>query len=305
MLIFALAAAIAAGNDAPRARKSLIVGIDGCRPDLLEVAKVPALSGLIRAGSYSHRVDVLGPRKTNADTVSLPGWTTALSGVWPDKHKVLANVPDVRPAPEHPLLFARLRAAKIGFTFAGYAGWAPFVDQIMRDEPGLHMPVDGALSSYAAADAACAKAASKELAERDPDATFVYFAAVDDAGHRSGFHPRVREYRAALETVDGHLAALLAAIEKRPRRAREDWLFAVCTDHGGRGLDHRNGAAEPEIRTGFMILSGAGFNPRRIAKSTGLTDLAPAVLRHHGVKVASDDGLDGDLEPWLVDAPAR
>src|SRR4051812_20813467 len=70
---------------AARAKKVLIIGIDGCRPDALRAAKAPNLEALIRDGAYS------GKAQTGDATISGPGWSSMLTGVWRAKHGVRDN----------------------------------------------------------------------------------------------------------------------------------------------------------------------------------------------------------------------
>ena len=66
-------------------KKVLVIGIDGCRPDALEVASTPAIDQLIASGIYS-------PDALNDDiTISGPGWSAILCGVWSEKHLVVDN----------------------------------------------------------------------------------------------------------------------------------------------------------------------------------------------------------------------
>ena len=67
------------------AKKVLIVGIDGCRPDALRAARTPAMDALWQEGAYSFSA------QTDERTVSGPCWTSILTGVWPEKHGVLSN----------------------------------------------------------------------------------------------------------------------------------------------------------------------------------------------------------------------
>jgi hypothetical protein len=86
-----------------------------------------------------------------------------------------------------------------------------------------------------------AAAAVTALGNDNLDALFVYFDAVDLAGHASGFNPSNPSYMAAIEGVDGHIGTVLNALYARPNYAQEDWLILVITDHGGIGTGHGGG----------------------------------------------------------------
>jgi len=74
-------------------KHALVVGIDGCRSDALQAAKVPNLKSLIDKGTVCYNVYVGGElnTKTEQHTSSGPGWASILTGVWADKHKVVDN----------------------------------------------------------------------------------------------------------------------------------------------------------------------------------------------------------------------
>ena len=66
-------------------KKVLLIGIDGCRADALELANTPTIDYLISNGIYS-------PDALNDDiTISGPGWSAILCGVWSDKHLSVDN----------------------------------------------------------------------------------------------------------------------------------------------------------------------------------------------------------------------
>lgn len=65
----------------------LYLGIDGARFDALQAATTPTLA----AGIHSDTCLILGDRYRENDTISGPGWSTILTGVWADKHGVNDN----------------------------------------------------------------------------------------------------------------------------------------------------------------------------------------------------------------------
>jgi len=72
-------------------KKVLLVGIDGCRPDALRTAETPHLDQFICEGAFADDTQILGDRYTDNDTISGPGWSSILTGVWADKHGVNGN----------------------------------------------------------------------------------------------------------------------------------------------------------------------------------------------------------------------
>ena len=68
--------------------KTLVVSIDGCRPDALVLATAPNVKGLMAAGAYS-----LDARDTLLYGESGPNYSSMLTGTWL-KHGVTSNAYD-------------------------------------------------------------------------------------------------------------------------------------------------------------------------------------------------------------------
>ena len=66
-------------------KKVLFIGWDGVRSDALQTAQTPNLDSLLQQSYFCYSVD-RGPY-----TVSTPGWSTILHGVWPSKHGLTEN----------------------------------------------------------------------------------------------------------------------------------------------------------------------------------------------------------------------
>jgi hypothetical protein len=105
-------------------------------------------------------------------------------------------------------------------------------------------------------------AAVTQLANPNLDALFVYFDAVDLAGHSTGFNPNNPSYISAIENVDGHIGGILNALYSRPNYANEDWLILITTDHGGIGTGH--GGNTDQERHIWWIASGNNVTPRQL-----------------------------------------
>jgi bisphosphoglycerate-independent phosphoglycerate mutase (AlkP superfamily) len=171
--------------------------------------------------------------------------------------------------------------------------WEPIHGRIVSAADASCATVTGDDEDYVRGDAEVARLAVEALGRHDPDAMFVYFGNVDVAGHNHGFHPSVPQYTDAIHAVDGHVGAVIAALRARPSHADEDWLVLVCTDHGGQGTRHGDGAGVPEIYNTFLIASGPSAPRGAIDAPTALVDVVPTALAHLGVAVDPAWGLDG------------
>ncbi|MEV5959106.1 alkaline phosphatase family protein [Streptomyces sp. NPDC051987] len=290
----------------------LVVGMDGLRHDRLarSPAPAPVLHALMAAGA--HGTSLLpygetdgqaegGPTTSMAYTDSGPGWSSVLTGVWPDRHGVTGN--DFRGADygRHPDFLSRAAAA--GLRTAAVVSWPELVHRgTLGPAVGHRIHFDGERDGYRAADDLVARAAVRRLTAYDPHLLFVHFGGTDEAGHATG--PLSPAYDAALLAQDTHLGRLLAAIDARP--STERWTVLVTTDHGhldsgGHGGDTR---AEREV---FVVVAERG-TPRppggTLLDAPRLIDVAPTVLDRLGVPVDPAWGWEGRVLPRPATSPS-
>lgn len=282
-------------GDGP-ARKVLVIGIDGCRPDALSAANTPHLDKLIERGTYCVDTQILADRETPGDTVSGPGWSNLLTGVWPDKHGVIDNSFKGSKYDEFPHFFARLKSRWPDAVTGSFTTWMPIKEKILSAaDVGRNFPDPAPknLDEYKSGDRDATAACVEFITEQDPTAVTLYLGQVDETGHKFGFHPKVKDYIAAIETVDAHIGDVLTAIEKRLNLAKESWLVIVCTDHGGVGLNHGGGRKTPEIRDTFLIVSGPAAKQGRMEEPTYQVDVVATALTHLGIELKPEWKLDG------------
>ncbi len=105
-------------------KKVLYIGIDGCRHDALVAAQTPHIDGLVERGTRFVGTEILSPNRTDdANTVSGPGWSNLLTGVWPDKHGVGSNRFLFPKYKDYPHFFQRAKTAKPELKTASYSDW--------------------------------------------------------------------------------------------------------------------------------------------------------------------------------------
>ena len=285
--------------------KVLVVGMDGLRYDLLtrSTAVAPVLHGLMAAGA--HGTSLLpygevdgqapdGPSTSMAYTDSGPGWSSVLTGVWPDRHGVRGNDFAGADYARYPDFLSRAGTARRRLRTAAAVSWPELIRRgTLGPAVGRRVRYDGETDGYGTADRLVARTAERWLTQDDPDAVFVYFGATDEAAHAEG--PHSPAYDRALLAQDTHLGWLLTAIGTRrldPARARERWTVLVTTDHGhldtgGHGGDTR---AEREV---FVVLAEPGMAGGTRLDTPRLVDIAPTVLDRLGVRVDPAWGLQG------------
>ena len=244
-----------------KSKKVLVIGIDGCRPDGITAASTPNLDALMANGTYS-----LDARNTGI-TSSGPGWSSMLTGVWQDKHKVVDNSFSGSNFSRYPHFFKRIEENNSNSRTVSLSQWHPINDQIANGFADI-------TRNTADSSADVKNKAVAELGVEELTALFVHFDDVDHAGHGSGFSPDNSNYINAIETVDAAIGELIIAMKNRPNYTNEDWIIIVSTDHGGIGTSH--GGDTEEERTIFMIVSGDYIPKKEIAKTTSEVAVSPA-----------------------------
>jgi hypothetical protein len=236
--------------------------IDGLRPDAIDAARCPALRGLRARAAATMRATSIMP------SITLPCHTSIFFSVPPARHGITSNVwtPLARPLPS---LFDLAHAA--GRRCAAYYNW-----EELRD---LGRPGSLAVSAFHKTakepdgDQIVAEDAVRALATEALDFAFVYFGAVDEAGHRHGWMSE--GYLEQIERTDAALATLLAAL---PVVA----TVLLQSDHGGHARSH--GTEAPEDMTIPWLVAGPGVRAgHTIAAPVRLLDTAPTLARLLGI----------------------
>ena len=293
-LAFVLAAC--GGDSAPgevnKVGRVLIIGLDGSRSELLEIAAMPNLNRL-RASGFTDLDAVTGDV-----SLSGPGWSSMLTGVWCDKHNVLDN--DATWANSqfnvYPHFLARVEQSQPQLKTVSVSHWAPINEEILcADERNDNCGgVDRVISE--SSDAGVRDRVVALLKGDNPDVVFAQFDDIDHAGHGTepymttagGFCPRAAgsidgactasglnsEYLRAAEVTDGYIGDILDALYRRPNYSAENWLVIVSPDHGGAGtVPNQHGFNTAQERRTFFIVSGARVAPLPGAPVTTLAGL--------------------------------
>lgn len=286
--------------DSSARAKVLVVGMDGLRIDRLtrSPANAPVLHGLMATGAHGTSLLPYGRAEDGASagtayTDSGPGWSSVLTGVWPERHGVTGNDFLGADYPRYPDFLSRAVTTRPGLRTAAVVSWPELVDRgVLGTAIGRRVRYDGESDGYETTDRLVAHTAARLLTEDAADALFVYFGATDEAGHATG--PLSPAYDRALLAQDAHLGRLLEAIDAR--RAGELWTVLVTTDHGHRDTGGHGGDTRAE-REVFVILAEPGTPAGTRLDTPRLIDIAPTVLDRLGIPVDPSWGLQGRALP--------
>jgi len=262
-------------------KKLLFIGIDGCRPDALTQAQTPNIDGLINGGIYIN--DALCSINGQS-TVSGPGWSTMITGVWFAKHGVSDNSFSGSNFDEYPPFNILMEESSQEYHTASFIMWTPIHTQIFgstMDYNELHSTYDGSV----------AQGAADYMSTPNLDVLFLDFDDVDIAGHSYGYSPEANQYINAIENVDEYIGWVIDAMENRPTFQNEDWLVMITSDHGG--IDYSHGGQTIEERQIPIILSGSLVSVETLPEQSYLTNMVPTLLHYFGIENNCEWQLDG------------
>ena len=243
--------------------KVLLIGIDGLILQRAIDSGRAATLATLRADSYFSEMVIDMP------TVSGPSWTTLLTGVTQQIHKVIDNDYRDHNLTAAPDLLTQAATLNPGTSTYAAAGWPPLIDPsdvgpVIRtrsedQELGRHSIFvrDGETNGYETVDLEVAHDAVRTIREIAPDVSFVYFCGADEAGHLHG--TLEGSYFDAIERIDGLVAQLHQAILVRHQMHDEKWLIVITTDHGHRD-EGGHGGDSPQERASFVIAHGVGMH---------------------------------------------
>lgn len=277
------------GDPRPLKTTIVLISIDGLRGDAIEKAGAANLAALMRHGSSTLNARTVNPSWTVPAHVSLG------TGVVPDKHGILSNdylrayflnqsgrLPTI-------LDFAKARGlsttAIIGKSSKPFRSY-PFLSVRNLDQV---VEVDGGAIEIA-------ESAAEIINENKPAFIFIYFSAVDLAGHEFGWLSS--EQMAELREID--LAVGMIADALGESLDFGNTYLIVTSDHGGHDKTH--GTDQPEDMTIPWIFVGP--NVRRNYRITGpvsICDTPATIVRILDARVPPNWDGKPVIEAFLPD----
>lgn len=263
-------------NGVSLVHKVLFIGIDGCRTDALLAAKSSAFDSLM-AHAYVNLHCDRGPY-----TVSAPGWSTLLHGVFPAKHGVTSNdLCHLNYGMYHDL-FYYMRQANPDFSLAEVSHWDNF----------LRLTTNEDYAQNVATDAEVKDKALYLLQSCVPDVLLLHFDDIDHTGHQSGFSPDNSDYINSIVQTGYYTAEIMQRIQSRELIYGEEWMVIVVTDHGGSGTSHGGQDDVDVTRYVFEIVRLPGIIRTDIPTAANV-DIMPTILKYMNVLVEPSWALDG------------
>jgi len=258
-------------------RKVLFVGWDGVRTDALLAANTPCIDSLLNHSYYNWNTD------RGEYTVSVPGWSTILHGVWPSKHGLTDNTFGTNQYSQFPDLFTLAKRLKPNLSVANLSNWDDFLRITENENYAQRYDSDMDLKNDAI----------KVLNSCTPDIMVLHFDNPDAFGHDSGFSPTNQPYLDAITLSDTYLAEIMHVIKQREASLNEEWLVVISTDHGGEGTGHGNQYDLPQTRYVWSILRRPDLITSTELSNVNSVDLLPTMLNWLNIPLQASWNLDG------------
>ena len=263
----------------PRRPKLLLIGVDGIRVDILQAAETPHFDALAANGELSLAARI------RPNTVSGPGWSSMLTGVWMNKHGVENNDFSSSRYSEYPDFLTRIEQIRPELSTFAVLDWPPLGTSqdggpLVSPSVDLVINVNGDNLGYGPADDLSTKLAVAHLRYEDPDASFVYLGNTDVVAHDTS--SVADEYRSSIETADRQIGKLVDAIHDRPTYEQEDWLIISSSDHGRTDDGGHGGESEEELTIYYLV---SGGSTTALSLPAEVVDVACTALTHLGLAV--------------------
>ena len=243
----------------PKAKRVLMLALDGIRVDGFQQAKTPNLDALLAEGVLSLNTRIVMP------SITLPNWTSIFTGSGPELHGVASNkwtlenqtlkAVETDADGYYPSVFKLLKDNVKGVKTAYYWNWKPLIGTINQkylDEKNF-LSGDGYVENFN-------KAFDFMKANKDnPTVVFLYDVHTDHKGHKHKWMSP--EYIKAIEEADAEIGRLLERMKQEG--IYDDTHIFFLSDHGGNDTSHRDfitavmevpwGLKGPGIKKGFIM----------------------------------------------------
>jgi predicted AlkP superfamily pyrophosphatase or phosphodiesterase len=288
-------------SDDRKTPKVLVIGLDGVEVGAFKTLSPPQLTRLMDDGAYTYSSKIYSEHYKGNESSSGPGWSSILTGVWPDKHGINDNAMKDHRLGSYPPLFKTLHSYNPSLKLMSFITWQPIQAEILSNvgldiNTSLEEPPYRTLKGWAKFmeyDEQAVSLATNLLTNANPDVLFIHLAQLDAAGHESGFGPNSPNYLSAMLSLDSLVGRLHEAVVTRSSYDAEDWIIIVCSDHGGKDHSHGGGSGVNEIEETILIVSGNSAQRGEITQPVYIVDAFVTAMLHMGVKDLSSFNLDG------------
>jgi len=271
-----------------RAKRVVLISLDGICVAGFRQAKTPHLDTLLSEGVLSTETRVVMP------SVTLPNWTSHLTGSGPEQHGVANNAWTIDkyklPAIEkdvdgyYPSVFSVLKQAIPQAKTAFYYNWGPLINPYNRQylDEISYLEKDAYIENY--------EKAFNFLVEnrQTPTLVFLYSVHTDHAGHK--YKWMSPEYIRSIEEADVEIGKFLDKMKQED--LYEDTHFMFLTDHGGIEYGH-GGLSVDEMIVPWGITGPKIKKRMKMEEPNNTVNTASVIL--HLFRVEQPAGWTGEV----------
>lgn len=267
----------------PKAKRVVMIALDGISVQGFEQAHMPHLDSLLAEGVLSLETRNVMP------SVTLPNWTSHLTGSGPEQHGVVNNgwekskKPNLPPVCKdedgyYPSVFKVLKDENPEVKTAFYYNWKNLIYPYNKkcfDEVSF-LEDDMYVENYD-------KAFDFLLKNREePTVIFLYSVHTDHIGHKYAWMSP--EYICSLEEVDKEIGRFITKMKKA--ELYESTHFMFLTDHGGIKHGH-GGVSVQEMIVPWGIVGPGIARGKKIFEPNNTVNTASVILKLFRVKQPS------------------
>jgi predicted AlkP superfamily pyrophosphatase or phosphodiesterase len=262
-----------------KAKRVILIALDGISVAGFQKANTPNLDALLKAGTVSYQTRVVMP------SVTLPNWTSHLTGSGPEQHGVVDNsweinkfvLPPVEKDSKgyYPSVFTTLKQQIPNIKTAFYYNWINLFYPHNKDyfDDVSYLEDDAYIENY--------DRAFKFIVENsnNPTLVFLYSVHTDHAGHDHKWMSK--EYIQSIEEADVQIGLFLDKIKQEG--LFDDTHFMFLSDHGGIEYGH-GGVTVDEMIVPWGI-TGPGVKSSYILEAPNNTvNTASSILYLFGIE---------------------
>ena len=262
-----------------KAKRVVLISLDGICVEGYLKAKTPNLDALFAEGCMSLDTRVVMP------SVTLPNWTSHLTGSGPEQHGVVDNgwekTKFTLPATVtdndgyYPSVFTVLKEAIPQMKTAFYYNWInllypynqKYIDEISYLDQDAYVPNFEKAFSFIKAN------------KNNPTLVFLYSVHTDEVGHK--YKWMSPEYIKSIEEADVEIGKLLEKMKKDG--LYDDTHFMFLSDHGGREHGH-GGVTTDEMLVPWGIVGPGIRKGLKMTEPNNTVNTATTILHLFGVE---------------------
>jgi len=204
----------------PKARKVLLLVVDGLRGAALKEVGPPNITNLVNKSTYSYYS--LSDEGYDEGT----SWADMLTGVSKTKHGVTSTMFGNNKLDLYPVVFKRIKEANDSVRIASFSYSSAFTDNLTSDAF-----VD--LRATYNTDEEVHNALLQELANENAGVVLGMYKNVNTAGSTNTYESSNQQYRNAILQFDNYVGQALSALKSRKNYSKENWMVIITSNRGG------------------------------------------------------------------------